>query len=93
MSVVGQRVGLAFDDVEVDMEAEWYALTWDTDLQRFTPQIGVHPGPYTLFGLRVPLRELGQMGYAGVPSEPCVLCTNDPSDETMEYILACGGIA
>lgn len=37
--------------------------TWDTDLQRFTPQRGVRRGPYTLFGLRRALRTLRTMGY------------------------------
>lgn len=50
-------------------------LTWDTDLQKFTPQTGVRRGPYTLFGTRRALRKLAQMGYAGRPSEPCVLVT------------------
>lgn len=42
--------------------------TWDSDLQEFTPQIGVPVGPYTLFGLRPALRALRQMGYGGVRS-------------------------
>ena len=38
-------------------------LTWDDSLQQFTPQKGVRRGPYTLFGLRRPLRALREMGY------------------------------
>ena len=39
--------------------------TWDTDKQKFTPQIGVRQGPYTLFGLRKAIRKLRDMGYSG----------------------------
>ena len=35
----------------------YQVLTWDSELQEFTPQVGVPPGPYTLFGLRGPIRE------------------------------------
>lgn len=38
-------------------------LTWDMDLQQFTPQKGVRRGPYTQFGLRKALRKLQTMGY------------------------------
>lgn len=41
----------------------YFVETWDIDLQRFTPQIGLSPGPYTLFGLRKALRQLQTMGY------------------------------
>ena len=37
--------------------------TWDAERQEFTPQAVVRCGPYTLFGLRGPLRRLQQMGY------------------------------
>lgn len=40
-------------------------LTWDSDLQKFTPQKGVRRGPYSLFGLRKPLRQLRLLGYQG----------------------------
>lgn len=42
----------------------YYVETWDSDLQKFTPQIGVRTGPYTLFGLRKALRALRNCGYA-----------------------------
>ncbi len=38
-------------------------LTWDTDRQKFTPQIGVRRGPWSLWGLRRALRKLNEMGY------------------------------
>jgi hypothetical protein len=41
----------------------YFIETWDTDLQSFTPHNGIPPGPYTLFGLRVPIRELRSDGY------------------------------
>lgn len=47
-------------------------LTWDMDLQKFTPQWGVRRGPYSQFGLRRALRKLRGMGYdtdrSGAPS-------------------------
>ena len=56
------------------MSIMYMVETWDTDLQEFTPQIGVHPGPYTLMGSRKALRALREYGYGGYPStEPCVL--------------------
>lgn len=42
----------------------YYVTTWDTDLQKFTPQKGVRKGPYTLFGLRKAIRTLRAMGYS-----------------------------
>ena len=48
-------------------------LTWDAELQRFTPQLGVSPGPYTLFGLRPALRLLRDMGYPADRDDPFVL--------------------
>jgi hypothetical protein len=44
---------------------KYYVTTWDTDRQRFTPQVGVRRGPYSLFGLRKALRKLRDMGYSG----------------------------
>lgn len=41
----------------------YYVLTWDSDLQAFTPQQGVRKGPYTQFGLRKALHKLREMGY------------------------------
>lgn len=38
-------------------------LTWDSDRQEFTPQIGVRRGPYSKWGLRRALRKLRDMGY------------------------------
>ena len=42
----------------------YYVLTWDLNKQTFTPQIGVRKGPYSLFGLRKPLRALRGIGYS-----------------------------
>ena len=58
-------------------------LTWDSERQAFTPQRGVRSGPYTLFGLRRPLRKLRTMGYAGRPLEPCVVCVPWVPGETV----------
>lgn len=42
----------------------YHVLTWDVYRQKFTPQHGVRCGPYSLFGLRKPLRKLrDQCGY------------------------------
>lgn len=38
-------------------------LTWDSELQTWTPQQGVRRGPYTLWGLKRALRKLQGMGY------------------------------
>ena len=43
----------------------YYVTTWDTNLQKFTPQPGVRTGPYTQFGLRKALRKLrDEFGYS-----------------------------
>ena len=44
-------------------QKQYFVLTYDMDSEEFTPQVGVRAGPYTLFGLRKPLRELRSMGY------------------------------
>ena len=44
-------------------KARYRVLTWDVDLQKYTPQKGVRQGPYSLFGLRKALRKLKAMGY------------------------------
>lgn len=66
------------------MATKYYVYTWDIELQRFTPQIGVPYGPYTLFGLRVPMRELANMGYAGRGDDPCVLVTTEGDPESKD---------
>ncbi len=43
---------------------KYRVTTRDLDKQTWTPQKGVRSGPYTLFGLREPLRKLRQMGYS-----------------------------
>lgn len=48
-------------------------LTWDTDLEEFTPQDGVRKGPYTLFGLRKAIRALQKLGYDGYRNDPSIL--------------------
>lgn len=45
------------------MKPKYEITTWDTDLQKYTPQKGVRKGPYTLFGLRKAIRKLRSMGY------------------------------
>ena len=52
---------------------KYRVLTWDAELQRFTPQLGVKPGPYTRFGLRKPLRKLQTMGYSADRNDYSVL--------------------
>lgn len=47
--------------------------TWDSDRQAFTPQSGVRTGPYTLWGLRRPLRKLRYLGYVACRCDPSVL--------------------
>lgn len=41
----------------------YYVYTWDTEKQDWTPQAGIRCGPYSLFGLRRPLRALWHCGY------------------------------
>jgi hypothetical protein len=45
------------------MKHRYYVSTWDTDLEKFTPQHGVRTGPYSLWGLRRALRKLQELGY------------------------------
>lgn len=45
------------------MGAKYFVTTWDTDQQDFTPQEGVPAGPWTLWGLRIALRALRELGY------------------------------
>jgi hypothetical protein len=53
---------------------KYYVLTYDPEKEEFTPQKGVRQGPYTLFGLRKPLRKLENLGYGPPASKsPCVL--------------------
>lgn len=59
------------------MKPRYYVTTWDTGLQRFTPQKGVRAGPYSLFGLRKALRRLQQMGYSCDRNDPSVLVERD----------------
>jgi hypothetical protein len=51
-------------------DARYEVLTWDMDLQQFTPQQGLPPGPFSLFGLRRALRTLRAMGY-GADRDDC----------------------
>lgn len=39
----------------------YYVWTWDTDTQSFTPQAGIHCGPWSL---RRAIRRLRAMGYS-----------------------------
>lgn len=51
----------------------YFVSTWDSEIQRFTPQVGVKYGPYTQFGIRKPLRRLREMGYGVGRESPSVL--------------------
>lgn len=42
---------------------KYSVLTYDWNLQKFTPQDGVSPGPYSQFELRRALRALRKLGY------------------------------
>ena len=59
----------------------YFVDTWDTTLQKFTPQDGVPYGPYTLFGLRKAIRALRGMGYSAnrLPKIGVGDCAGDPS--------------
>jgi hypothetical protein len=50
--------------------------TWDTELQRFTPQEGVDPGPHTLTGVRKALKQLRALGYSATEDD---MAESDPS--------------
>ena len=45
------------------MTPRYYVTTWDRELEEYTPQKGVRKGPWSLFGLRKPLRMLREMGH------------------------------
>lgn len=51
-------------------------LTWDMDLQKFTPQKGVNPGPHTLAGVRKALQQLRELGYSATEDD---FAESDPS--------------
>lgn len=44
-------------------EPKYNVTTWDMDLQKFTPQNGLPPGPFSKWELRGVLRALKRMGY------------------------------
>lgn len=44
--------------------SRYYVHTWDGEKQKFTPQVGVRCGPYSLWGLRKAIRKLRDMGYS-----------------------------
>lgn len=54
-------------------------LTWDANRHKFTPQIGVRKGPYTLFGLRRAVRKLRRMNFDACRSDPSVLVAVRPA--------------
>ena len=60
------------------MRYGYFVLTWDAEEQKFTPQIGVSPGPYTLFGLRSALRILRNCGYVARGEDPWILVEKRP---------------
>ena len=67
------------EDLQQFLARQYYVKTWDLELERFTPQKGVKVGPYSLFGLRIPLRKLQRMGYDTGKGDPSVLVMTDRS--------------
>lgn len=55
------------------MKTRYFITTWNSDLERFTPQKGVRAGPYSLWGLRKALRALRRVGYPARKGDPSVL--------------------
>lgn len=47
----------------MNQTALYRVRTWDVELQKWTPQVGLPPGPFTLMGLRWVARMLRTMGY------------------------------
>lgn len=64
------------------MAREYYVTVWDVDVQGFVPHPELPAGPYSLWGLRVPLRALGT--FRGDPS----VSVSDEPPETLEQIAA-----
>jgi hypothetical protein len=60
------------------LEEGYEVLTLDPETGVYTPQSGVPRGPYTLFGLRVALRQLMTMGYSARRSDQYVLVRRVP---------------
>lgn len=52
--------------------------------QTFTPQRGVRTGPYSLWGLRKPLRKLRAMGYSARKGDPSVSVDRDDGGISQE---------
>lgn len=65
-------------------------LTWDCELQEWTPQAGVRSGPYTLFGLRKAIRQLRALGYEGGRQDPSVLVEMYPKDLEADLVRVFG---
>ncbi len=55
------------------MKPKYYVETWDYEKHAYTPQKGVRTGPWSLWGLRKPLRLLRTMGYEGGRDSPSIL--------------------
>ncbi len=55
------------------MKKRYYVYTWDAEKRDWTPQKGVRCGPWSLWGLRKPLRLLRGMGYSADKDDPSVL--------------------
>jgi hypothetical protein len=53
--------------------SEYTVATYDMELERFTAQKGVKPGPYSLWGLRRALRKLRALGYEARKGDPSVM--------------------
>ena len=51
----------------------YYIYTWDQNKDVYTPQAGVRCGPYSLFGLRKPIRKLQAIGYVAKRGDSAVI--------------------
>ncbi len=67
------------------MIPRYYVFTWDMDIQKYTPQVGVPCGPHSAYGLRQALHELRSMGY----SAHRVRDTDGTYDNNDTYVLVC----
>lgn len=69
------------------MSRLYSVTTWDTDLQKFTPQIGLPEGPFTIWQVREALRQLKDMGYQADRDDDWVLVERvEPALTPLELI-------
>ncbi|MCH8851120.1 MAG: hypothetical protein IID41_00545 [Planctomycetes bacterium] len=60
---------------------KYYVTTWDTELEKFTPQKGVRTGPHSWRGLRRALRALQELGYPANRGDPSTLVESAEASE------------